>query len=246
MSLKVVYEPAGKAREYSPLACNLYRGCGHGCVYCYAPAATRSKPEPFFDAPTPRAGIASKLLADAEQLQAAKNRDPILLCFTCDPYQPIDQVHQHARTAIKILTAHEQHVTVLTKGGKRSERDFDLLAAHPDLSTYAATLVFADEEQRQRYEPGAAPTAERVAALKKAHDLGVKTWVSCEPVYSPEQTLHLIRETHEFVDLYKVGVLNYAPEAKSIDWPAFGHDVVALLEDLGAAYYLKADLKKYL
>jgi hypothetical protein len=39
-----------------------------------------------------------------------------------------------------------------------------------------------------------------------------------------------------------VGTLNYHPRAKAIDWHAFGHQVVALLESLGKAYYVKADL----
>jgi hypothetical protein len=39
--MKIIYEPRGAAREYSPLAANLYRGCIHGCKYCYAPACLR-------------------------------------------------------------------------------------------------------------------------------------------------------------------------------------------------------------
>jgi len=35
--MAVIYEPKGMALEYAPLACNLYRGCQHGCRYCYAP-----------------------------------------------------------------------------------------------------------------------------------------------------------------------------------------------------------------
>lgn len=40
--MNVVYEPRGRAREYSELAYNLYRGCTHGCRYCYAPACMRA------------------------------------------------------------------------------------------------------------------------------------------------------------------------------------------------------------
>lgn len=246
MSLRVVYEPRGKAGEYADLACNLYAGCDHGCTYCYAPAATRRSRETF-NAPTPRAGILDKLLRDAEELAKQKEQRSILFCFTCDPYQGIDERYKLTREALKILLPRGLNVTILTKGGARSERDFDLLAQYPDQATYSATLVFTDEDQRRVYEPGAAaPTAERIAALESAHDLGLKTWVSIEPVFDPLQSLDLIRQTHEFVDLYKVGTLNYAPEARTIDWRRFGEDAIALLESLGNDYYIKNDLKRHL
>ena len=38
--MSIIYEPRGKAREYAELAVNLYKGCAHACIYCYAPAAT--------------------------------------------------------------------------------------------------------------------------------------------------------------------------------------------------------------
>lgn len=246
MSLKVIYEPRGRAGEYADLACNLYAGCDHGCVYCYAPLATRKSRETF-NVPSPRAGILNKILDDAQELQRQGETRSILFCFTCDPYQKIDERYQITREALKILLPRGLNVTILTKGGARSERDFDLLAEHPGQATYAATLVFTDEEQRRVYETGtAAPTAERIAALKRAHDLGLKTWVSIEPVFDPAQSLDLIRQTHEFVDLYKVGTLNYAPEAKTIDWQQFGEDAITLLESLGNNYYIKKDLKRYL
>lgn len=244
--MQIIYEPAGRAREYSELAANLYRGCDHGCVYCYAPTATRRSVEAFAKA-EPRAGILGKLLKDCEEMREKNDQRNVLLCFTCDPYQAIDARYGCTRQAIQMFNRHDVNYTVLTKGGARSERDLDLLATRPDLSTYAATLVFTDEAQRRQYEPGAAaPTPERIAALEKAHALGIRTWVSCEPVFDPAQTLDLIRQTHEFVDLFKVGKLNYMDEAKSVDWGAFALDAVALLEDLGAAYYLKDDLRKFL
>ena len=43
----VIYEPKGKAGEYSKLAANIYNGCGHGCEYCFAPAFLRTARETF-------------------------------------------------------------------------------------------------------------------------------------------------------------------------------------------------------
>lgn len=243
--MQAIYEPKGKALEYSPLALNLYRGCDHACTYCYAPLATRRKVADFVNS-SPRPGILNAVIRDAEELKRVHNTKPILLCFTCDPYQQIDVRYQLTRETIKILHVNEQHVTILTKGGKRSERDFHLLAEHPDMSTYATTLTFTDEFTREKYEPGAAPTAERIAALKKAHDLGIETWISCEPVIRPSQTLELIEKTAAFVDLVKVGKANYIAESKAIDWKDFAHSAVDLLEKLGKKYYIKDDLRKFL
>lgn len=246
MALKIVYEPAGRAAEYSALAANLYAGCDHGCVYCYAPLATR-KSRDVFNVPQPRANVLSKLIDDAEELEAANEKRSVLLSFTCDPYQKIDERYKLTRGALSILLSHGLNVTILTKGGARSERDFDILTQYPDQVTYAATLVFTDEVQRRVYEPGAAaPTAERITSLKRAHDIGLKTWVSIEPVFDPTQSLELIQQTHEFVDLFKVGTLNYRDEAKLVDWGKFGHDAVTLLESLGNEYYIKQDLKRYI
>lgn len=242
MKTQIIYEPAGKAAEYSPLAANLYAGCDHGCQYCYAPLATRKKPEAFFQS-KPREGVIRKLADDISKMKSDTRN--VLLCFTCDPYQQIDEKYKYTRKAIGMFNDNDINYTVLTKGGNRSRRDFDLLTERPDLSTYATTLVFTDEQYRKTIETGtAAPTQERIECLRDVHKLGIRTWVSLEPVYDPVQTMELVKQTHAFVDLFKVGKLNYQPEQHAIDWCKFGHDIVDLFESLGCNYYVKNDLKK--
>ena len=85
----VIYEPRGKAREYSQLAANLYRGCGHRCVYCYAPDSTHATKKDFH-IPKPRENVLEKLILDSKELQRERSTALVLLCFTCDPYQQID------------------------------------------------------------------------------------------------------------------------------------------------------------
>lgn len=240
----IIYEPSGRAKEYSELAANLYSGCDHACVYCYAPLATRKKRENFI-VPKVREAVIRKFLDDAIELKERHEKRPILLSFTTDPYQKIDIKYQLTRQAIQILHSHDLKVSILTKGGTRSERDFDLLANNPELSEYGTSLVFIDEVNRLEMEPGASSTQERINALKKAHKKGIFTYVSLEPVWFPEDALKLIDETNKFVDFYKVGKLNYNPQQKNIDWKKFRLDVIDKIEKYGNKYYIKKDLEKF-
>lgn len=240
----IIYEPRGRAKEYSELAANLYSGCDHACTYCYAPLATRKKRDTFCFS-KPREGVLNKFLDDAIELESQNEKRPILLSFTTDPYQLLDVKYQLTRDAIKILHQHNLRVSILTKGGKRSERDFDLLSKNKELSEYGTTLVFIEETMREKIEPGAAPIKERIDALKKAHKLGIRTYVSLEPVWFPEDALKFIDITYKFVDFFKVGKLNYNPQQYNVDWGAFRTDVVLKLKEYGVDYYIKKDLEKY-
>ncbi|AKB23574.1 Radical SAM domain protein [Methanosarcina sp. MTP4] len=240
----IIYETRGKAREYCELAANLYRGCSHGCTYCYAPSATFKKRENFVK-PCVRKDVIKKFENDAIYLEKIGETRPVLLSFTTDPYQPLDIIEKLTRQAIEILHKHNLKVKILTKGGKRSERDFDLLAERPELSEYGATLVFTDEELRSEIEPFAASTKERIECLKKAHELGIPTFVSLEPVWTAEQTLELIDSTYKFVDSFKVGKLNYNKQQKNVDWKQFKCDVIVKLKKYNKNYYIKEDLMKF-
>lgn len=238
----IIYEPRGKAAEYSPLAANLYAGCGHGCIYCYAPAATYKTREAFYQ-PARRKNVIEQLSKDAEKLRNDKSN--VLLCFTCDPYQKINESFGYTRDAIMALNRRNIGATILTKGGKRGEQDFDILAKNPK-NKFGVSLTCRGLEMSKIWEPGAALPDERIRSLKLAHNKGIETWVSFEPVLFPEDVYDMIKETHKFVDLYKVGKLNYHPRAKEINWPEFRKHVTTLLKSLDKKYYLKLDLRNAL
>ena len=65
-------------------------------------------------------------------------------------------------------------------------------------------------------------------------------------IYEPQgQALAVIREAHNFVDVWKVGKLNHNKEVEqSVDWPKFREDAVALLESYGSKFYIKEDLRR--
>lgn len=238
----VIYEPKGKAREYSALACNLYRGCSHGCVYCYAPSATRRDRSEFYEKPAPRDEIIKQI---SKEIQALKKpvASPVLLCFTCDPYQPIEEQYGITRCAINIFDSYGIPVQILTKGGLLATRDFDILKLNPG-NKFSVTLTTDDPTESLEWEPGASLPEERIESLKIAHSMGISTWVSFEPVFNPDAVMRLIEKTHEFVDLYKVGKLNYHQAANDIDWKTFGFAAQKSLEHYKKSYYIKDDLKK--
>lgn len=237
--MSIIYQPTGKAREYCPLAANLYSGCSHGCRYCYAPACLRRSAEQFLAA-APRKDILRQINKEAPAYAGKE----VHLCFTCDPYQPIEREHRLTRRTLEIFTDHQVRARVLTKGGTRCLDDIDMLRENG--ATVGATLTFLDDHNSLDWEPGAAIPADRLAALQALHNRGIATWASLEPVIDPEQTLEIIRRSAGFVDEFKVGRWNHARQANDIDWTAFAEQAVALLEGLGCRYYIKDDLKKYL
>lgn len=240
MNGQLIYEPAGRAREYAALALNVYRGCDHACAYCYASAATRRSRERFIHPETRGPDFLRKLEREA---QARQPSDPILLCFTTDPYCALDERLGLTRQTIKILHAAGHAVHILTKGGSRALRDIDLLGPN---DAFATTLTLLDDDASLRWEPGAALPSDRIATIREYHGAGIPTWVSLEPVLDPAIVLEIIRRTHKFVDLFKVGRWNYHADAKLIDWAKFARDAITLLESLGKRYYIKRDLACFL
>jgi hypothetical protein len=96
-------------------------------------------------------------------------------------------------------------------------------------------------ERKNHYENVSAP---RGLNLLEARKLGIKTWVSYEPVINPDKVLWYIDYLKETTDEIKIGKWNYSPEAKKIDWYKFGYEVEALCQRLGVRYYIKEDLRK--
>ncbi len=234
--MSLIYEPKGRAREYAALALNIYRGCDHGCTYCYAPAATRRSREDFVHS-APRPGFLEKLKREAGERAPT---EAVLLCFTTDPYCRLDEKLGLTRETIKILHSAGHAVQILTKGGRRALRDLDLMGPR---DAFATTLTLLDEEESDHWEPGAALPSDRIRTIKAFRLAGIPTWVSLEPVLDPDVSLEIIEKTHRFVDLFKVGKMNHV-QSSDVDWAGFGRAAVALLEHLGKDYYIKRDLRE--
>jgi DNA repair photolyase len=238
----IIYAPRGQAGEYSKLATNPYRGCGHQCAYCYVPSVLRM-PRPEFDAGAePRPEFLSKLRKDAAKYQELGITEQVMLSFTTDPYHPFDT--SLTRPVLQMLQAHGLGICTLTKGGKRALRDLDLFRT--DRDAFASTLTSLDAEFSQKWERGAALPADRINTLRLFHQAGIFTWVSLEPTLSTEASLQIIEHTHEFVDLYKIGRANYLPMTGTTDWGMYTHRILELCQRLGVRHYIKKDLHGYL
>ncbi|KKL42993.1 hypothetical protein LCGC14_2367300 [marine sediment metagenome] len=237
-----IYRPKGRALEFSALAMNHYTGCGHQCIYCSAPLTLHADRREWYANPRPRLTI-DEMVAGIRKWDGPK--EPVLLCFTTDPYQPIDDGLKLTRTAIELLNGHGFPVHILTKAGKLAQRDFDLLAAHPG-NAFATTLTFTDHDDAREWEPYAALPEDRMDNVMEARHRKITTWVSLEPVIEPLQTTKLIRTIAPYTDHFKVGTLNYHARGREIDWRQFGIRVMKQLYDVGARYYVKKDLAGYL
>lgn len=239
--MKVIYEPKGAALEYSQLAVNIYKGCLHGCKYCYVPRCLRTTAEAFHAKVSWRNAILESLEKDCREMQTKSDNREVLMCFTTDPYQPADNTL--TRKALEIFGAYGIRVQVLTKGGTRAVRDFDLLKKND--WKFATTLLFCKESSRKHFEPNAASVADRFTAIQLAHEMGIKTWVSVEPVIYPEEALYVISRLRPYVDFWKVGKINHSPELESsVDWKAFAERVQEIIPP--EKLLIKNALKKYL
>lgn len=237
-----IYAPAGQAGEYAPLATNPYRGCGHGCVYCYVPRVIKMDRQAFDSGAVERPTFWAGLQKDAAKYKAAGIREQVMLSFTSDPYHPGDT--SATRRTLEVLRDAGLGFCTLTKGGTRGLRDLDLF--RPDRDAFASTLTSLDDRFSRKWERGAALPEDRLAALRAFHDAGIFTWVSLEPTISCEASLEIVRETHEFVDLFKVGRANYLPITAKTNWEEYTHRMIELLAEVGAKHYIKKDLQPYL
>lgn len=237
-----IYPPRGQAGEYSALAANPYRGCGHKCAYCYVPRVTKQDRQEFNAGAVDRANYLDQLRKDAVKYQAAGLDGQVMISFTSDPYHPGDSTL--TRQSFEVLIEHGLAICALTKGGTRGLRDIDLF--RPDRDAFASTLTSLDDRFSQKWESGAALPGDRIAALKAFHQRGIFTWVSLEPTIDVEASLSIVDATHSFVDLFKVGRVNYLPITKTEDWRNYTLRMIDKLQTLGKAHYIKKDLQPFL
>ena len=157
-------------------ALNPYRGCGHGCIYCYSPDVLRLKDWQNWGSSVEVRKNLPVLLAKQKKGKASV----VGLGTVTDPYQPAEEKHKVTRYCLEQLASSKLSTCVQTKSDLIL-RDLDILKRMKNLEV-GLTINTLDGIIASKLEPGAPPPARRIAALKELADAGIKTWVFLGPV----------------------------------------------------------------
>ncbi len=164
---------------------NPYRGCEHGCIYCYA------RPSHAYLGLSPGLDFETRLFAKtnaAEQLRhelAAPGYrcDLIALGANTDPYQPIERTYRITRAVLEVLSESRHPVGIVTKNAL-VERDIDLLApmAAERLAEVFVSVTTLDREIARRLEPRCTAPERRIEAIRRLSAAGIPVGVLVAPV----------------------------------------------------------------
>ncbi|WP_156612555.1 PA0069 family radical SAM protein [Paramagnetospirillum marisnigri] len=164
---------------------NPYRGCGHGCVYCFA------RPSHAYLELSPGLDFETQLFVkpEAPRLLEAELRKPgyraavLAIGTNTDPYQPIERDHRIMRGCLDVLAAFNHPVSITTKGVLIT-RDIDLLApmAAKGLVLAAISVTTLDARLHGLLEPRASSPARRLDTIRRLSQAGIPTMVMAAPM----------------------------------------------------------------
>lgn len=230
MNTKTIYQPSGKAGEYSAWACNPYVGCPHDCDYCFnkhgrnaavvGGTKVRLK-KGIVNEEAAYSIFCSDLLKWRSEIIASGSY--LHFTFVSDPCLPetIDLTWR----CITFALSQGVPVQVLTKRADWLGHPAvqEALTKYPDNLKVGLTLTGRDD-----LEPNASPNAERIELMRKLHELGVKTWASIEPIITPSLSFSMIQQSMSFCDHYKIGIRSGQREYTPGDIRDFIRKVIGL------------------
>ncbi len=182
---------------------NAYRGCEHGCIYCYA------RPSYAYMNLSPGLDFESKLFAkpDAAKLLRAELAKPSYQCApislgsNTDPYQPIEREWKITRQILEVLAEFKHPVYIITKSAL-VERDLDVLTqlARDHLVRVFFSITTLDGELARNMEPRAATPRRRLQAVRALNEAGVPCGVMVAPVIpflTDAEVEHILQAAYE-------------------------------------------------
>jgi DNA repair photolyase len=164
---------------------NPYKGCEHGCIYCYArPSHAYLNLSPGLDFETKLfyKPDAAKLL-EAELAAPGYVCSPITIGANTDPYQPIEKRYRVTRSIIEVLARHRHPFSIITKSAL-IERDVDLLAplAEHDLVQAFVSVTTLSNDIKRTLEPRTSSPAARLRAIRTLSGAGIPVGVMVAPI----------------------------------------------------------------
>lgn len=164
---------------------NPYRGCEHGCTYCFA------RPTHTYLGYSAGLDFESRILIKPEaanllRKELAKPKyvcAPIAMGTNTDPYQPLERKYRITRQILEVLAEYDHPVTIVTKNAL-VERDIDILSAmaKKDLVRVFISITTLNKEICRTLEPRAAAPQRRLEAVKALHEAGIPVGVMTAPI----------------------------------------------------------------
>ena len=164
---------------------NPYRGCEHGCIYCFA------RPTHAYLGLSPGLDFETRLIARpeapdllAKELRAKAYRPDVIAVGTnTDPYQPIEKEHRIMRRCLEVLRDFNHPVGIVTKG-TLIERDIDILSdmAARDLVRVGISVTSLEDGVSRAMEPRVPSPRRRLETIRRLADAGIPVRIQCAPV----------------------------------------------------------------
>jgi DNA repair photolyase len=164
---------------------NAYRGCEHGCVYCYA------RPSHAYHDLSPGLDFETKLFAKPNAAQLLRRTlakkgyqvAPIAIGTNTDPYQPIEGRYRITREILELM-AETRHPIVITTKSNRVVDDIEVLKtlASDHLTGIAISVTSLDPSLARKLEPRAPAPLQRLQAVRKLADAGIYVHVNIAPI----------------------------------------------------------------
>ena len=164
---------------------NPYRGCEHGCIYCYA------RPSHAWLGLSPGLDFETRLFAKVNAAELLRDElarpgyrcQTIALGANTDPYQPVEREHRITRALLEVMSACGQPVGIVTKNAM-VERDIDILApmAEKNLVNVYLSVNNLDHELARKLEPRCTAPMRRLQAVRTLTDAGVRAGVLVAPI----------------------------------------------------------------
>ncbi len=213
---------------------NPYRGCEHGCIYCYA------RPSHAYMNLSPGIDFETKIFHKVDAASLLENElnkpkyvvSPIMLGANTDPYQPAESKLKITRAILQVLQKYQHPVAIITKSSL-VERDMDILVemAQAGLASVAVSLTTLNIELKRTLEPRTSSPQGRLRTIKRLSEAGIPVRVMAAPMIPMindmelERILELsaqagakhaayvlIRLPHEVKDLFREWLKTHFPQ----------------------------------